>query len=108
MNWKKLSPVKKGFLIGVLTGLLFGIYSNITTCHTGLIDGPIGCNNSLELYIAFFEFILWAVPVLLLSWLPDFLDTVVYRLSFFISPIILFGLVGLFLGKVSGKIISKN
>jgi uncharacterized membrane protein YeaQ/YmgE (transglycosylase-associated protein family) len=106
MGWKEMSFAKKGLLIGIIVGLLFGFYSNITDCHTSW-GGPSGCNNSFELYIAGFEFLLWLIPYALFgSLIPD--TTAAFRVLLFISPIIFFGVIGLLGGWITGKIKSKK
>jgi hypothetical protein len=44
LNNKNMSITKKGLLIGLCIGIIFGIYSNITNCHTSP-GGPNGCEN---------------------------------------------------------------
>jgi len=103
-----MSITKKGLLIGLCIGIIFGIYSNITNCHTSP-GGPSGCDNSLQLLIAMFEFCLWIVPVLLLNWIPGFVDsTIGFKIILFIIPVVVFSLIGLFSGFAINKVKKHN
>lgn len=105
MAWRDIGYAKKGLIIGLLIGIAFGIYSNVTNCHTSP-GGPSGCQNSFELFIAGIEFFLMIGPYLLFkSIIPDTRFT--FRILIFISPIIFFSLIGLFIGWVIGKIKSS-
>lgn len=107
MDWKRLSYTKKGLLIGLMSGIIFGIYSNITSCH-GSFGGSSGyCSNDIERFIATIEFFLFLGPyVLFQSIIPDTMFA--GRVLYFISPVIIFSLTGLLIGMFVGKIKSKQ
>jgi len=106
--FKEISLTKKGLLFGLVIGLLFGIHMNLTSCHTSP-GGPSGCSNNLEIYLAAFEFFLQISLMVLLFWIPNF-SNLIWKpgIVLFISPIILFGLISLFIGWVLEKITKKN
>ena len=105
MAWRDIGYAKKGLIIGLLIGVIFGIYSNVTNCHTSP-GGPSGCQNSFELFIAGIEFLLMIGPYLLfIAIIPD---TFAFRILIFLSPIIFFSLIGLLIGWILGKIKSSR
>ena len=101
-----MSITKKGLVVGLCIGIIFGIYSITTNCHTSP-GGPDGCNNSLQLSIAVVEFCLHIIPVLLFSKVPGLFDlantAIGFKIVLFVSPVIVFGLIGLLIGFIINK-----
>lgn len=105
-----MSITKKGLIIGLCIGIIFGIYSNITGCHTSP-GGPNGCSNSFQLFVAGVEFILWIIPVLLFKLVPGIIDTESmsgFKIILFIGPIVVFSLLGLLIGFLLNRKYNKT
>ena len=112
MSWKELSITKNGLLIGIIIGILFGFYSLVSDCHIGLYNtgsNPTGCNNFLEFLFAgvetwimiFFEIIFGFIINPLMA--KGYAQIVKITLQL-LSPIIIFGLVGILIGFIVKKL----
>jgi len=101
MKWKRILIYKYGIFIGMFIGLLFGVYSNITDCHTNP-GGPSGCEDKFELRVAVFEFFLYLIPLLLIAtWIHS---EIIWRMFILLWPAVIFGLFGLLLDWAIRKV----
>lgn len=93
--------------MGLCVGILFGIYSNVTSCHASF-GGSSGCANQLQSLIAVAEFLLSIPLILLFSWIPGFQNSMlIFRVIVSISPVLFLGIVGSFAGYIIDKIYAK-
>jgi len=105
MAWKDWSYTKKGLIIGLVFGWFFGVYSNISTCHTGLAGGCFSIRSAIEFFISFP--ISFPISILLMDTFESLSRSELKFVSgaiLLISPIIFFGLLGLLIGWIIGKI----
>ncbi len=106
-NWSSLSRTKKGLIIGLCIGILFGIYSITTSCHASF-GGSSGCANQFQLLVAAIEFLLLLpfvlLTVLLFRWNPGPGYSLGFKISTFISIVLVFAIIGLLVGFIAGKV----
>lgn len=107
MGWKNWSYARKGLLIGIFLGLLFLLYTLLTNCHTSF-GGPNGCHAQWDLGLAMLEFLILFPSMILLPILGISFEGVLWKIFRIISPIIFFGLLGLLIGLIVGKIKSSK
>jgi len=100
MTWENLSHRKKGLIMGLVIGLIFAFYSNVTKCHPRILgSGVSSCNNSFQVIIGIIEFLIYFPFSFLVSFLP-FSFSVNFKILLAISPLTIFGLAGSLFGSL--------
>ncbi len=111
MTSGNLSSTKKGLIIGIVIGLLFGFYNLISDCHIGLgstTANPPGCENSIEFLLAGIETWTYVIISALFGFIINSLlykgyGSIIIPLIQILSPIIVYGLLGLLIGWIVKK-----
>lgn len=100
-----MSISKKGLLIGLCVGIVFGIYFNTTDCVANP-HGTYGCDNLPQAIIAGGALFLVIIPYVILidSGIINPESLIMYKITLFLIPILVFGLVGLIVGFTVNKI----
>lgn len=108
---KEKSLIKKVFMAGLLAGLVFAVYSNLTDCHPQILGAGVeACDNKLEIWLGMFEFLIYFPIAALFGFLglgylfgPD----CGFQILITLSPVVVFSLIGLIVGLILSKIVKS-